>query len=139
MRIMVVDDDPDVIFVLKQVLKECGCELVEVTDSEKCIDAVRKEKPEIIFLDVMMPGISGWTLCKEIKEDSETTDIFIAMLTVRCEKEDKIRSFEYAKANYHLCKPINFSEVKKIVEGLKPGRTSLKINQDFASGCFQCL
>lgn len=125
MRIMVVDDDPDVIFVLERILKKYGCEVVGITDSEKCLGMVKKKRPEIIFLDVMMPGMNGWEICKKIKEDPKTSDIFVSMLTVKCQEEDKIKSLKHAKANQHLCKPINVDIIKKVVEDIKSGKTRL--------------
>jgi len=119
MRIMAVDDDPDVIFVLENILTRYGCEVIGVIDSEKCIATVKKEMPDIIFLDVMMLGMNGWEICKKIKEDPETSGIFISMLTIRREEEDRTKSLKYAKADRHLCKPINFDEIKTIVEGVK--------------------
>jgi two-component system alkaline phosphatase synthesis response regulator PhoP len=117
MKIMVVDDDPDVIYVLENILSRYGCEVIGVTDGKKCFETVKKEMPDLIFLDVMMPGINGWEICRKIKEDPATSGIFISMLTVRREEEDKKKSFEYAMANEHLCKPINLTEIKEVIEG----------------------
>jgi CheY-like chemotaxis protein len=117
MKIMVVDDDPDVIYVLENILSRYGCEVVGITDPKKCVETVKKEMPDLIFLDVMMPDINGWEVCKRLKEDPATSDIFISMLTVRREEEDMKKSFEYAGANKHLCKPINLTEIKEVVEG----------------------
>ncbi len=117
MKIMVVDDDPDVVYVLESILSRYGCEVVGVTDSKKCVETVKKEMPDLIFLDVMMPDVNGWEICKKLKEDPATSGIFISMLTVRREEEDRKKSFEYAGANKHLCKPINLTEIKEVVEG----------------------
>jgi CheY-like chemotaxis protein len=98
MKIVCVDDDPDVIYVLENILSRYGCEVVGVTDAKKCMEIVKREMPDLIFLDVMMPDISGWELCKQIKEDPETSGIFVSMLTVRREAEDVKMSLEGAKA-----------------------------------------
>lgn len=125
MKIMVVDDDPDVIFVLERILRKYGCEVIGVTDSRKCLSLVKRKRPDVIFLDVMMPDIDGWELCRKIKRNAETSDIFVSMLTVKAEDIDKARSLKYAKADQHLCKPINFDEIKKTVEGIKAGKIHL--------------
>lgn len=117
MKIMVVDDDPDVVYVLENILSRYGCEVIGVTDSKQCLSVVKKEMPDLIFLDVMMPDINGWEICKQIKEDPMTSGIFVSMLTVRRENEDRAKSLEYAKANKHLCKPINLGEIKEVVQG----------------------
>jgi CheY-like chemotaxis protein len=116
---MVVDDDPDVIIILELLLGRYGCKVIGVTDGKKCLAMVKETKPDIIFLDVMMPGINGWEICKKIKEDPATSGIFVSMLTVRREEEDKKKSFEYAMANKHLCKPINLTEIKEVVLGTR--------------------
>jgi CheY-like chemotaxis protein len=117
MKIMVVDDDPDVVYVLENILSRYGCEVIGVTDSKKCLSVVKKEMPDLVFLDVMMPGINGWEICKQMKEDPVTTGIFVSMLTVKSEEGDKKKSIEYGKADKHLCKPINLNEIKQVVEG----------------------
>jgi two-component system alkaline phosphatase synthesis response regulator PhoP len=117
MKIMVVDDDPDVVYVLENMLSRYGCEVIGVTDSKKCLSVVKKEMPDLVFLDVMMPGINGWEISKKIKEDPATSGIFVSMLTVRRENEDRKKSIEYGKADKHLCKPINLNEIKQVVEG----------------------
>jgi two-component system alkaline phosphatase synthesis response regulator PhoP len=119
MKIMVVDNDPDIVFVLESILMKYGADVIGVTDSKQCLPMVKKEMPDLIFLDVMMPGTNGWEICKNIKEDSDTSDIFVSMLTIRQEEEDKRRSLEYAKANRHLCKPINLDEIREVVEGVR--------------------
>lgn len=126
MKIMVVDDDPDVIYVLENILSRYGCEVVGVTDSKKCVETVKKEMPDLIFLDVMMPDVNGWEICKKLKEDPATSGIFVSMLTVRREDEDIKKSFEYAGANKHLCKPINLTEIKGVVEGVTGPELSLR-------------
>ncbi|MEE8401409.1 MAG: response regulator, partial [Candidatus Hydrothermarchaeaceae archaeon] len=116
LKIMVVDDDPDVIIVLKKILKKFGCEVVGITDSRNCVSRVKEEMPDLIFLDVMMPGVDGWEICKKLKDDPATAHIFISMVTVRCERVDKEKSIRYAKANQHLCKPMNIQEIGRIVK-----------------------
>jgi DNA-binding response OmpR family regulator len=116
MKIMAVDDDPDVIFILVYTLTRDGFEVVGVTDSKQCLPTVKTEMPDLIFLDAMMPYLDGWEICKKLKENPKTSDIFVSMLTVRREEEDIRKSLEYAKANRHLCKPINLSEIREVIE-----------------------
>ena len=115
MKIMCVDDDPDLIFVLETILSGYGCEVVGVTDAKRCLEIAKREKPDLIFLDVMMPDVSGWDICKRLKENPETSGILVSMLTVRRKKEDVKMSLEGAKANLHLTKPINLTEIRDVV------------------------
>ncbi|MBU2560329.1 response regulator [archaeon] len=115
MKIVCVDDDPDIIYVLEHILSRYGCEVIGVTDPKQCLEIVKREMPDLIFLDVMMPDVSGWELCKQIKKDPETSGIFVSMLTVRREAEDVKMSLEEAKANRHLKKPINLTEINNVI------------------------
>ncbi len=125
MKIMVVDDDPDVVYVLENILSRYGYEVIGVTDSKKCLQVVKQEMPDLVFLDVMMPGINGWEISKKIKGDPSTSGIFVSMLTVRREAEDEKKSIEYGKADKHLCKPINLGEIKQVVESANGPENSL--------------
>jgi two-component system alkaline phosphatase synthesis response regulator PhoP len=118
MKIMVVDDDPDVIFILEYILERYGCKVIGVTDSRQCLKTVKKEMPDLIFLDVMMPYTNGWEICKNIKEDPSTSHIYVSMLTIKGENGDKRKSLEYAGANQHLCKPINLGEIREVIKGV---------------------
>jgi CheY-like chemotaxis protein len=119
MKIMCVDDDADVIYVLENMLSRNGYEVIGVTDSNQCLSTVKEEMPDLIFLDIMMPGIDGWEICKQIKEDPATSSIFVSMLSVRREKEDVTKSLNYAKANRHLCKPIDMGEIKSVIDEIR--------------------
>ena len=118
MKIVVVDDDPDVIYILENILSRYGCEVIGVTESKKCLSIIKDEMPDLVFLDIMMPELDGWEICKKLKADPETSDIFVSMLSVRREADDIKKSIEYAGANQHLCKPIDLMEIKETIESV---------------------
>ncbi len=117
-KIMVVDDEPDIVFLVQKILKNEGYDVVGASGGEEALEMVKTEKPDLILLDVMMPGMDGWETCKRIKEDDETKDIMVAMLTVKSEDEDKIQSFDYAVADWHIAKPIDRNKFSKTIEWL---------------------
>lgn len=95
MKVMAIDDNPEMIFILKKALQEYECELVSVTDSEKCLAMVKEVMPDLIFINVMMPYIDHQEICKKIKEDPKTSHIPVSMLAIGCENKDKIKSIEF--------------------------------------------
>lgn len=116
-KVMVVDDDPDVLLVLKRVLGRKGYNVVGACSGKECLERVKDDRPDIIFLDVMMPGMDGWEVCREIKDNPSTSSIPVSMLTVMNDAEDITKSLS-AGADQHLGKPINFKEVLNSVEDL---------------------
>jgi CheY-like chemotaxis protein len=106
MRIMLVDDEPDIRLIERIILEKKGYEVIETESGEDCLERLKTEKPDIILLDVMMPGINGWETAKRIKEDENTKDIPVIMVTVRGSEEDMTKSFQYGKSDGHVSKPI---------------------------------
>ncbi len=116
--ILIVDDEDDILFILKNVLSKNGYSVKEAYSGEECLKIVKTEKPDLIFMDIMMPGIDGWETAKTIKTNPKTKDIPISMLSVKSDPEDLKRSREYAGADHHLTKPVDFSLLLQTVETL---------------------
>ncbi|MFQ5887222.1 MAG: PleD family two-component system response regulator, partial [Candidatus Hydrothermarchaeales archaeon] len=110
--------EPDIIFTTKMLLEGEGYEVVVARSGEECLDRVKEEKPDLILLDVMMPALDGWEVSKRIKEDKETRDIPIAMLTVRTSENSREKSLTYAKADAQIDKPFNIKVLLEMVKDL---------------------
>ncbi|MEE8168354.1 MAG: response regulator [Candidatus Hydrothermarchaeales archaeon] len=117
-KVLVVDDEPDIVFLVSKILSAEGYEVVGASSGKEALEKVKKEKPDLIILDVMMPGLDGWETCRRIKSDPETKDTIVAMLTVKSQDEDKIQSFDYAIADWHISKPIDKKRFAKTVDWL---------------------
>ncbi|MDI6655200.1 MAG: response regulator [Candidatus Hydrothermarchaeota archaeon] len=115
-RIMVVDDEPDIRYLLRKMLEKEGYEVIEARDGRDCLERLKKERPDLILLDIMMPGMLGWEVSKKIKEDEKFKSIPVAMLTVRTAEEDKVKSLEESLADWHISKPI---DREKLIETVK--------------------
>ncbi len=113
--VMIVDDDPDIVSILKIFLRKKGYDTIESLSGEECLKKVDYVRPDIIVMDVMMPGIGGWDACKRLKENKSTSSIPVVILSVMGEKRDKKKSIEYAHADEHLTKPV---DTKKLYETL---------------------
>jgi CheY-like chemotaxis protein len=117
-KILVVDDEAFILRSLQFVLKKTGHQIVTATDGEEALEKARKEKPALMFLDIMMPRKDGFEVCSEIKGDSELKDIYIVMLTAKGRDQDRQKGLELG-ADEFLTKPFVpsqvFQKVKKIL------------------------
>lgn len=114
---MVVDDEKDITTLLKELLEREGYDVVAVSDGKKCLNRVKSTKPKLIILDIMMPEVNGWDVCREIKEKQRNPPA-ICMLSVRREADDRKKSMEYAHADAHMSKPIDINEITEMVRKL---------------------
>jgi len=113
-RILIVDDQPDIRLMCRVNLQLEGYEVIEAPDGDAGLEMTRSERPDLVLLDVMMPGLDGWEFMKEIKADEETADIPIVLLTARVQREDEIRGWLSGAADY-LAKPFNPSTLTDVV------------------------
>ncbi len=117
-EILLVDDEEDITFTAKKILERDGHRIVVAKDSEECMKILENDRPNLILLDVMMPGMDGWEACKKIKEDKKTKDIPVIMFTVLGSNDSIEKSWEYAHADAHINKPFRKAELLNVVREL---------------------
>jgi len=105
-RILVIDDEPDFVRLLQARLQIAGYEVLTAEDGIKGIQAARRDKPDIIILDVMMPGLDGHMVCDMLKKSTLTWSIPVIYMTARNSQADEILALEKG-AKYYLTKPYN--------------------------------
>jgi CheY-like chemotaxis protein len=115
-KILVVDDEMDIRFVIGKMLEREGYETVEADSGEQALEILKETEPDLILLDVMMPGIDGYETCTEIKSQETTKEIPVVMLTAKTAESDKVKALEECGAAWHLSKPI---DRKKFIETVK--------------------
>jgi DNA-binding response OmpR family regulator len=116
-KILVVDDDPEIVTMLSLRLGKRGYEVKTASDGAKALELAKRERPDLILLDVMMPGKSGWEVARALKGDPSTEKIKIVMVTAIGEAMNEMTSPIYG-ADAHIDKPFEFDELEKIVSGL---------------------
>lgn len=104
-KILVVDDDPDILEILSYNLKKEGFNVLTATNGEDALRVARLEKPNLIVLDVMMPGIDGMETCEKMRNTPELSNVIIAFLTARSEDYSQIAGLEVGADDY-ISKPI---------------------------------
>jgi CheY-like chemotaxis protein len=114
--IMLVDDDEDIRFILGMMLEKEGYNVVKVENGEECLKNFEAVRPDLILLDITMPRIDGWEVCRQIKEMMTTIPIPISMLSARKTEEDIKKSLEYAHADAHIKKPIDKNELLNTIK-----------------------
>lgn len=105
-KILVVDDEPNVIRTLMFVLKKEGYDVFSAEDGEEAISMVRESKPDLMFLDVMMPKKNGYEVCQELKGDSGLNDIHIVILSAKGQEADKEKALTLG-ADEFMTKPFS--------------------------------
>jgi len=116
-KIMVVDDDEQLRAVLKAILEQAGYEVLEAESGSACLRMLNSGvKPDLVLLDVMMPEMDGWEVCRRIKGSEKTKGMTVVMLTVKSEDSDKMKSLAYASADWHIAKPLDKKRFLKTVK-----------------------
>src|SRR3989339_1376415 len=103
-KILVVDDEPDVVKLLKVRLEASGYAVIEAYDGQEGLDKAHNEMPDLIILDLMLPKLNGYQVCRMLKFDAKYQKIPIILLTARAGDEDQKQSVE-AGANAYITKP----------------------------------
>jgi CheY-like chemotaxis protein len=117
-KILVVDDEEDLRKILGEILRSEGYYVIFANSGEMCLEILKKEKPDLILMDIMMPGMDGWEVVQKIKEDESNKGIKISMLTVKSMKKDMAKSLAEVDADWHMSKPISREELLKTVGAL---------------------
>jgi DNA-binding response OmpR family regulator len=115
--ILVVDDDPEIVTMLNTRLTKRGYKVATAGDGNRAIELAKREKPDLVLLDVMMPGKSGWEVARALKQDPVTQSVKIVMVSAIGEKTNEITAPIYG-ADAHVDKPFEFEKLEKVIAGL---------------------
>jgi len=108
-KILIVDDEVHIRLLIEQALEELadqGVEILTATNGEEALELIEAEKPALVFLDVMMPKMNGFDVCKKVKQTLGLNEVYIVMLTAKGQEFDKQKGEEVG-ANVYLTKPFD--------------------------------
>jgi two-component system phosphate regulon response regulator PhoB len=114
-KILVIDDEPFILMMLEDKLKRSGFAVITSRESVNALELVRKERPDLIVLDWMMPEISGIEICRQLKADPELSSIPVFMLTAKGQEEDEKKGMKTG-ANRYITKPFSPKALVEIIE-----------------------
>jgi DNA-binding response OmpR family regulator len=114
-KVLIVDDDPQVRKILNRMLSASDYEIYSAEDGQKAIDTVARCNPDLIILDIMMPGMSGIEVCKQIREDFPDREIQVLMLSAKDSQADRRRALEYG-ANDYVTKPFHIDSLARKIQ-----------------------
>lgn len=130
--ILIVDDNPTNLGVLEEYLEEYGVTILVARDGESGVEKALYARPDLILLDVLMPGMDGFEVCSRLKSDDLTRDVPVIFMTALIETVDKVRGFEVGGVDY-LTKPVDHEEVlARITTHLAMNRLQQQIQREHA-------
>ena len=117
-KIMVVDDNHDVIYSVKTGLESVSSdyEIIGAQGGKECLELLKKQAPDLILLDIMMPNMDGWDVCAKIKSNKKTENIPIAFLTAKTDPISK--GIGRLASSDYIEKPFNVKDLKKRIDTL---------------------
>ena len=116
-RVLVIDDEAPIRLLCRVNLEAEGMSVLEAADGPSGLEKARAEAPDVVLLDVMMPGLDGWRVAEELLDDPRTASIPIVFLTARAELRDRARGIDLGGIDY-VTKPFNPVELAPLVRNL---------------------
>ena len=114
---LIIDDEAPIRLLCRVNLEAEGMEVVEAGDGPTGLELARSVQPDVVLLDVMMPGLDGWAVAEELLDDIETEEIPIIFLTARAEFRDRARGLDIGGVDY-ITKPFNPVDLAQLVRHL---------------------
>jgi DNA-binding response OmpR family regulator len=122
--VMVVDDDRDILDLARLVLEGGGYRVLEAPSGQEAIDRLLADRPDLILLDVNMPGMDGWQVLRRLKVDERTQTIPVALFTIKSQLRDRVQALQGGACDY-IAKPFAHDEllgrVRTILDGVAAG------------------
>jgi two-component system alkaline phosphatase synthesis response regulator PhoP len=108
--ILIADDEPNIVISLEYLMKRAGFQVIVARDGQEAIDAIRRERPKLVLLDVMMPKKSGFDVCQELRADDALKDTLVLMLTAKGRDTDVDKGLGVG-ADAYMTKPFSTKEL----------------------------
>ena len=115
--ILIADDEPNILVSLEFLMKREGYDVLLARDGQEALDLIRRERPRLVLLDVMMPHKTGFEVCQEVRQDDALKDTLIVMLTAKGRENDVLKGMALG-ANAYMTKPFSTRDLVSRVREL---------------------
>jgi two-component system response regulator VicR len=115
-RLVCIEDEPEMIDLVSLILSRKGFNVIGANGGVEGLEVVRREKPDLILLDLMMPDMDGWEVYQQIKADEELREIPVVVVTAKAQSIDKVLGLHIAKVDDYITKPFGPQELLESVE-----------------------
>lgn len=115
-RVVCIEDEPEMIDLVKLILNRSDFEMVGAVGGREGIDTVRRLKPDLVLLDLMMPQVDGWEVYQQMKADPELRSIPVIVVTAKAQSIDKVLGLHIAKVDAYVTKPFGPQELMASVK-----------------------
>jgi two-component system response regulator VicR len=115
-RILCVEDEEEMIDLIKLILERKGFEVLGAVGGKEGLEVIRREMPDLVLLDLMMPEVDGWEVYREMKADEQLKDISVIVVTAKAQSIDKVLGLHIAKVDDYITKPFGPQELLKSVD-----------------------
>jgi DNA-binding response OmpR family regulator len=110
-KVVCVEDEPEMIELIRLILGRKNFELIGAVGGRDGLGTIRKEKPDLVLLDLMMPDMDGWEVYQQMKADAELSDIPVIVVTAKAQSIDKVLGLHIAKVEDYVTKPFGPKEL----------------------------
>ncbi|HVN53593.1 MAG TPA: response regulator [Anaerolineaceae bacterium] len=117
-KVLIVDDEAFIRTLIAQTLEDFeddGVEILATGDGEEALRLIRSKKPDLVFLDVMLPNLDGFAVCQQVKENQTTAATYVVLLTAKGQEFDRLRG-QQCGADQYLTKPFDPDEIVSLAE-----------------------
>jgi DNA-binding response OmpR family regulator len=115
-RILYIEDETEMIELTRIVLEREGFEMIGAVGGAEGIEAIKRERPDLILLDLMMPDVDGWEVYRQMKADKDLADIPVIIITARTQSIDKVLGLKVAKVADYITKPFGPSDLIESIQ-----------------------
>jgi DNA-binding response OmpR family regulator len=123
-KVVCVEDEPEIIDLIRLILGRKGFDLTGATGGLEGLEAIRRVKPDLVLLDLMMPDMDGWEVYQQMKADPELKNIPVIVVTAKAQSIDKILGLHIAKVDDYVTKPFGPQELLQSVERVLSAKTA---------------
>jgi DNA-binding response OmpR family regulator len=117
-KIICIEDEPEMVELVQIVLSRRGFDVTGATGGAEGLQKMRANRPDLVLLDLMMPGMDGWEVYQQMKADEKLKNVPVIIVTAKAQSIDRILAEQVAKVDYYITKPFGPRELVEVVERL---------------------